>query len=292
MVRHLQAAGYFVRFDLGDDVDCIVVVDPRVGGNVGFGTGEIAAFRDRNPSVRCVHRVNENDLHRGGGTLDSQLAEINTVADYTVFVSDWVREYHVERWFDPAKPYCVIHNGADPAVYHPVGADALRPGESMRLVTHHWSDNVHKGFQVYAEIDRLIAEGELDGTELWIVGRWPSSLEWSAARTWPPRSGQELGDLLRRAHVYVTGALYEPGAMHVVEGAQCGLPFLYHEDGGGIVELVERFGIGFKDDVGGAVREMRRRYPELREAVLESTLSGDLMCARYRQVIQRLIVDQ
>src|SRR5262249_13154362 len=137
-----------------------------------------------------------------------------------------------------------------------------------------------------------IAAGKLPNTELWVIGRWPSGLDWSAARTWPPTSGRELGDLLRQAHVYVTGALHEPGGMHFIEGAQCGLPLLYHEDGGGIVELGERFGIGYRDDVASAVREMRERYPELRQAVLANAPSGDLMCAAYRQLIQRLIVSE
>jgi hypothetical protein len=77
--------------------------------------------------------------------------------------------------------------------------------------------------------------------------------------------------------------------MHHVEGAQCGLPVLYHEDGGGIVELASRYGIGYRDDVAGAISEMRKRYGELRQAVLEHAPSGDLMCARYGELIQTLL---
>jgi len=182
----------------------------------------------------------------------------------------------------------VILNGADPRVFDPAGSAELNGGETMRIVTHHWSDNPMKGFDVYEEVDRLIAVGELPGTELWVVGRWPKAIEWQAARTFPPATGRELADLLRQCHVYLTASRWEPGGMHHVEGAQCGLPVLYHEDGGGIVELASRYGIGFRDDVGGAIAEMREHYPELRARVLEHAPNGDAMAAEYRELVAQL----
>jgi len=93
---------------------------------------------------------------------------------------------------------------------------------------------------------------------------------------------------LRQCHVYLTASRWEPGGMHHVEGAQCGLPVLYHEDGGGIVELASRYGIGYRDDVVDAIEDMRRRYPELRRRVLEQPPSGVAMCNAYRRVLERL----
>jgi hypothetical protein len=183
----------------------------------------------------------------------------------------------------------VILNGADPAVFHPIGSQPLRHDGTLRLVTHHWSGNVMKGFDVYGELDRLIADGELAGTELWIVGNWPEDIHWRAARTFGPRSGERIARLLRQAHGYVTASRWEPGGMHAVEGLQCGLPLLYHEDGGGIVELGRELGIGFRDDPAAAVIELRTRYDELRASVLARPPSGDAMCAAYRRVIQSLL---
>jgi glycosyltransferase involved in cell wall biosynthesis len=287
IVGHLREHGYDVRFDLRKPVDCVVVVDPRVGGNVVFGADEIAAFRVRNRDARVLHRVNECDLRKGTNEIDALLEEANRVADHTVFISAWLRDYHADRWFDLARPHTVIHNGADTSIFHP-GGDELPEDGPMRLVTHHWSANPMKGFDVYEQVDRLIAGGELEQTELWVIGRWPGSYEWQAARTFPPVTGPELGDLLREGHVYLTGSRFEPGGMHVVEALQCGLPLLYHEDGGGIVELGQRYGIGFRDDVAAAIREMRGRYAELRRTVLGDPPSGDEMCRRYREVVESL----
>jgi glycosyltransferase involved in cell wall biosynthesis len=289
VARHLRESGYDVRFQLSGTPDCLVLVDPRVGGNVGFGAGEIAASRERYPAVRCLHRINECDLRKGTNEIDALLASANRVADHTVFISDWLRDYHSERWFDRSRPHSVIHNGADPQIFHPVGSAELPPGGPMRLVTHHWSDNPLKGFDVYQEVDRLIAAGELPNVEQWVIGRWPEACEWRATRTFPPTTGRELADLLRSCHVYLTASRWEPGGMHHVEGAQCGLPVLFHQDGGGIVELASRYGIGYRDDIGSAIGEMRERYGELRQRVLEQAPSGEMMCAGYRELISSLL---
>ncbi len=289
VVRDLTEHGYDVRFDLRHEPDCVVLVDPRVGGNVGFGADRIAAQREPHPETRCLHRINECDLRKGTNEIDALLAEANRVADHTVFISDWLRDYHAQRWFDLSRPHSVIHNGADPAIFNPAGGALLTPGGTMRIVTHHSSDNPMKGFDVYQEVDRLIAAGELPDVELWVIGRWPSACDWRAARTFPPTTGRELADLLRSCHVYLTASRFEPGGMHHVEGAQCGLPVLYHEDGGGIVEMASRYGIGYQDDVVGAIGEMRTRYAELRQRALDRAPSGTAMCAGYRELVERLL---
>ena len=51
IVRYLAARGYAVRFDLVAPVDVIVMVDPRVGGLIGFGPDEILTYRRRSPAV-------------------------------------------------------------------------------------------------------------------------------------------------------------------------------------------------------------------------------------------------
>ena len=79
--------------------------------------------------------------------------------------------------------------------------------------------------------------------------------------------------------------------MHHVEGAQCGLPLIYHEDGGGIVEAGERYGIGFRDDLGGAIRKAIERLGDLRHRLLEQMPSGERMVLDFADTIQRLAVE-
>jgi glycosyltransferase involved in cell wall biosynthesis len=292
MLRYLTGRGYEVVFDLKRFVDAIVLVDPRVGGMVRFGPEDIKACKAKWPQVLCLHRINECDARKGTDVMDELLAGANKVADFTVFVSDWLRQYHVARWFDASRPHAVIANGADPAVFHPIGAERFGPGKPFRLVTHHWSDNWMKGFDVYREVDDLIASGKLPETELWVIGRWPKELRWKTARTHGPVHGPELGALLRRCHAYLTASRWEPGPMHPIEGAQCGLPVVYHEEGGGVIELARRYGVPFHDDVRGAILEARARYEELRSSVLHSAPSGDQMCLEYGRVLCPLLAER
>jgi len=292
MIRNLTGRGYEVVFDLKRPVDAIVLVDPRVGGLVRFGPEDIKACKERWPQVRCLHRVNECDARKGTDVIDELLAAANKVADFTVFVSDWLRQYHVARWFDASLPHAVISNGADPAVFHPIGAEHFAPGQPFRLVTHHWSDNWMKGFDVYRAVDDLVAGGKLPGTEFWVIGRWPKEIPWKGARTHGPVQGPELGALLRRCHAYLTASRWDPGPMHPIEGAQCGLPVVYHEDSGGTVELARRYGVPFRDDVRSAILETRERYEELRSSVLRHAPSGDQMCVDYGRVLNRMLAER
>ncbi len=289
LTKWLHNQSYAIRYDLDAPVDCIIIAAMQVSKLVTFDADAVRAYKARHPHVRCLHRINESDQHRGSTNRDALLAEANSVADHTVFISEWVRDYHAQRWFDLARPHTVIPNGADPEIFHPHGSEQWRQEQPLRLVTHHWSDNWRKGFVVYQELDKLIAEGRLPATELWIIGRWPKTIRWQAAKTFGPMRGHRLASLLRRCHAYITASCWEAGGMHCVEGAQCGLPLLYHVNGGGIVELGRQYGIAFDADPVPAIQNMRQRYLELRQVVLRAAPSGAQMCQAYGHVIKEML---
>lgn len=289
MARYLCYSGYSVRFDLRQEVDCILITHFGLTGKSTISPEELAEYRRRFPRVRVIHRVNDNDVRKKTQGMDDLLARYNAHVDYTVFISEWLRDHHAKTWFRMERPHKAILNGADPSVFHPVGNRTWREGEPFRIVTHHWSDNPMKGFPQYAEIDARIAAGDLPGVELWVLGRWPSDIQWRAAKTLPPAHGSALAAKLREAHAYVTASLHEPGGMHFIEGLQCGLPLAFHEDGGGIVELARKYGVGFRDDPAAAVRELQQRYTTLRGQVLAAPPSGDRMCIEYRDLIQGVL---
>ena len=286
----LEARGYAVRFDLHQPADVILIIDPRddLQGKA-FGLAEVAAHKATHPGVRVIHRVNECDQRKGTNFMDAMLEKASALSDHTVFISAWLRAYFTARWFDPARPHDVIYNGAAVRDFHPIGTQPPVPGQPLRVVTHHWSDNSLKGFDVYEIVDRLIAGGHLPGFELWVIGRWPKALAWQAAKTFPPACGAKLGALLRQCHLYLTATRWEPCGMHHVEGAQCGLPLVFHREGGGVVEAGERYGVGFTDDVKGALLAARDLYPQLKQQVMTRMPSGDRMCLEYAEVIQSVI---
>jgi len=289
----LKRRGYQVRFDLMKNVDLIVIIDPRDDlQHKAFGIPEIRSYKESNPEVKIVHRINECDKRKGTDFMDDLLRDANSIVDYTVFISNWLCDYFVERWFDPNQPHKVIYNGADTGIFHPIGSIAYEPGQTMRIVTHHWSDNPMKGFPVYEKLDNLIADGDLEGFELWVIGRWPTNLKWRSTKTFPPTIGHKLASLLRQCHLYITASLWEPCGMHHVEGAQCGLPLIYHIDGGGIVEAGKKYGMEYRDNLKDVLLEARGKYPFLRKKVLQYMPNGDLMSFEYFRIVQQLLVER
>jgi glycosyltransferase involved in cell wall biosynthesis len=284
--------GWRVVFDLRADPDVVLVIDPRRDHPAKkFGLAELEKFREARPQVPILHRINECDQRKGTNDIDELLRRTNALADHTVFISEWLREYFSAQWFDASRPHSVIYNGADSRVFHPIGNHLPVPGETVRIVTHHWSDNWLKGYDVYQQLDGLIASGALPGVAFRVIGRWPAEIQWRATETFGPMTGAPLAAKLRECHLYLTASRWEPCGMHHVEGAQCGLPLVYHEDGGGIVEAGERYGIGFRDDVAGAIRTAIERVGDLRHRLLERLPSGERMVLDFADCIQRLAVE-
>lgn len=291
LVRFLKYIGWNVRFDLKGHADVIVMTHTGLSNDTTFGADEIEYYKKKNPRVQCLHRINDNDIRKETSEIDSLLADSNRVADRTVFVSQWLRDHHTARWFDAARPHSVITPGADPRFFHPIGNRLPQAEEPVRLVTHHWSDNWKKGFDIYRDIDALIAEKLGGQFELWVIGRWPSDLKWKSAKTFAPASGDKLAALLRQCHGYVSASRHEPGAMHVAEGLQCGLPLLYHRDSGGTVEQGRRYGMEISEDLEKTLIEFQVALTLLRAQLLASPPSGSRMVLDYFEQIQKLTVD-
>jgi glycosyltransferase involved in cell wall biosynthesis len=289
----LKRRGWKIQYSLNPAPDAVLVIDPRMDHpKKKFGLEELRRFRAAHPRVPILHRINECDQRKGTNDIDELLRQTNGLADHTVFIAEWLRDYFAAKWFDLSKPHSCIYNGADPAVYHPFGSALPKDGEAVRIVTHHWSDNALKGFDVYEKVDHLIADGKLPGFELRVIGRWPKWVSWRSAELIGPMTGKPLARKLRECHVYLTASRWEPCGMHHVEGAQCGLPLVYHEDGGGIVEAGRKYGIGFRDDPAEALRQMASRLPEFRNRLLAAMPSGDRMAMDYADLCQYLVTSR
>lgn len=286
LITYFKAKGIKITHALEEDVDYILMIDPRKSETTQFLPSDILEFKRQHPNVRCIHRINECDKRKNSGFMDELLKEANQAADITVFISQWLQEYFIQRWFNPVKLHCVIPNGADSKTFYPdLNSSFFIP--PLKIVTHHWSANWMKGFKIYQQVDEMISERELEGFELTVIGRWPHEIKWKSAKTFPACHGKELADLLRQNNLYLTASLWEPCGMHHIEGAQCGLPLVYHEDGGGIVEFGQKYGIPFRKDVKQALLQARDIYNELRKKVLEQMPSGNLMCQLYERLLNK-----
>ena len=80
--------------------------------------------------------------------------------------------------------------------------------------------------------------------EFTFIGNLPKNYNFRNSNIVRPLYGSELGDELKKNHLYITGSLFEPSGNHHIEAGQCGLPILYM-DSGGTPEYCNNFGVEF-----------------------------------------------
>ena len=179
-------------------------------------------------------------LGKGTSEIDRLLLACMSISDGVVFISQWLKDYFSNLGFKGESN--VIYNGCDTNHFYPGAKKCL---EKPRLVTHHWSDNWMKGFDLYTQIDKYLIGNPSAGFDFTYVGRYYKDYIPQKTTIISPLHGKELGDELRKYDVYVTASRWEPCGMHHIEGAACGMPTLYHSDSGGIRELCQNHGMEF-----------------------------------------------
>jgi glycosyltransferase involved in cell wall biosynthesis len=232
--------GHEVVYHLQEGIDLIFMMDPRPGDH-GYSIQHIWSYKQNYPNVKIIHRINECDKRKSTHGLDEILIQSANISDKVVFISEWLQEYFEKSGYQ--KDSKVIYNGCDTNHFYP--DQNTKINEKIRLVTHHWSDNWLKGFDIYTEIDKYLSDNSNAPFEFTYVGRYCKEYNPEKTILVPPLHGKELGDELRRHDIYVTASRWEPCGMHHIEGAASGMPVLYHEDSGGIVELCQNHGKSF-----------------------------------------------
>lgn len=237
MCEYLKKKGHEVVFELDEAVDTIFMIDPR-SGDIGYSINHILSFKEHFPNVKILHRINECDARKNTEGLDRILIESANRSDKVVFISNWLKEYFENLGFEKNKG-TVIYNGCKLNHFYPV--ENKKPNKKIKLLTHHWSDNWMKGFDLYSKIDEWLSDSSLD-FEFTYVGRYSKEYTPKNTKIIHPLHGKELGEELRKHDIYVTASRYEPCGMHHIEGAASGLPVIYHKETGGIVELCSKHG--------------------------------------------------
>jgi glycosyltransferase involved in cell wall biosynthesis len=221
-----------------------------------FDAQRLRLLARRARGVRFVHRVGAvTSLYRGfdDGT-DARVAALNReLAHATLAISRATIEMYRQIGVELVEPV-VVHNGCDPAIFHPRGRIPFSRARKTRLICASWSDNPRKGGPTYRWLeDRL----DWSRYEFTFVGN--SSTPFRRIRRLPPMSSLALADELRRHDVFVTATENDAYSNALVEALSCGLPAVYL-DSGGSAEAVKDAGFGYRD---------REEIPALLERLVE-----------------------
>lgn len=272
------------------DIDLILLTDPRGRSpQVSFHAGTILRYLlTTNANAVVVHRINECDERKGTRNMNRILRRANYVADHTVFIATWLKDLGV--WRNESTSSMIL-NGADSNIFNDADYRSWSGVEPLKLVTHHWGGNRLKGADIYEALDRMLDKPEWRGRlQFSYVGNIPAGTKLPNTRHVPPLSGNALAREISSHHVYLTGSVNEPGGMHHIEGALCGLPLLYRNSGA-LPEYCSEYGIGF-DDVDGflnALKRMMSDYSCYRESMLTYEYTARRMCQGYLSLFDELV---
>jgi len=289
LYEFLSSKNHDVIFELQPNIDIIFMFDPRpsVGGDC---VNSIYQYKQYKPSTKIIQRINDTDKARPNDApwRDKLLLEANKIADHTIFISEWVKNYYLSKGFNEQQKNSVIINGCNSDWYFPTKEKKINKSK-IHLITHHWSDNFMKGFDVYNFIDELVLKN--DRFKFTYMGRYNKKYFPKNTTLIPPKYGPEVGDILRSADIYVTGARWEACGMHHIEAASCGLPILYHKDGGGVTETCKKHGVEFSstDDFVERLNTLVDEYDRIKDKIDYSFLSFERCLKQYENVILDLI---
>ncbi|MCK9602784.1 MAG: hypothetical protein M0R66_00175 [Candidatus Omnitrophica bacterium] len=291
---YFEKKGSRIVHHLEEGSDLIILINPLRGSGT-FNHKDIIRFKRRNPKTKVITRVNDcnksklNDV----GDRDTLRLEACKVSDAVVFISEWLRDYYIEKGFNRGIRHTVIRNGVDKEVFNAEGYTPWEPGIPMKIVTHHWSYNWNKGADIYIWFDKLLEDPWMkEQFEFTYIGRLPritpksSEVKFKNIRYIPPLSGMALADELKEHHVYLTASRWEPGGMHQLEGACCGLPLIFNREGGGIVESCRGFGVEFtEENFPISLFKMLEQYRDFVLKMNNFSSTADVMNKKYEELI-------
>jgi hypothetical protein len=236
-----------------------------------------------------MHRINECDERKNTKYLNKYMINANKVADYTVFVSTWLKNLYENQGISTKNNHVVLA-GANKEIFNNNDYVPWDGSEEMRIVTHHWGANWNKGFDVYTNLDKLISSKKWQNKiSFTYIGNLPKNFKFENTKVIKPLSGENLAEAIKKNHIYLTASINEPSGNHHIEGAQCGLPLLYI-DSGGIPEYCSGFGEIFdKYNFEQKLEKIMDEYLENVENMKNYPNNSDIMCTEFENYFIEMI---
>ncbi len=228
-----------------DDIDIILLTNPLIDSETStFNNYDVDYYINFiNPLAIVIQRINECDERKGTKKLNSTISKLNKNVDINIFVSEWLKSVY-KNYDLYSKPSYVVKGGPNEIIFNTINKLKWDGVEKIKIVTHHWSSNIMKGFNDYKKLDTLLGKGLSKYLDFTIVGNAPKNLSFPNSKIISALSGSDLANELKKHHIYITASINEPSGNHHMEGALCGLPILYINSGA-LPEYCNDYGVMF-----------------------------------------------
>lgn len=270
-----------VVFQLCPDIDVIFCIDPRPN-NYGEWYQHFLNYRSQYKDTKVIQRAGDLGTH-SKPQLTELVKQSVEYSDFIIFPSKWARD-----WIGYSKDnYRIIYN-CPLEIFYENRNESTEVNEKIKLVSHHWSTNPKKGFDVYEKLDKFI--GNTDKFEFTYIGRKPDNLILHNSNYISPIDASQLSKLLPQNDVYITASIEEAGANHVLEAIASGLPVVYHKDGGSIIDYCEDYGEEYStfEQMISSIEKVADNYSFYKDKVLCYNEHIDNVINKYVEVINEL----
>ena len=274
-----------------DDIDIILITEPRkTSESSAFTHWDVKNYLNYiNSGALVVHRINECDERKDTNFVNKYLIQANEIADYTVFVSSWLKKLYLAQGLNKKNNH-VILAGANKELFNSNNKAVWDGNSKLKIVTHHWGSNWNKGFPVYEKIDQLLNDeywkSKIDFT---YIGNLPDKFKFKNTNHINPLSGDALSNEIKKNHLYLTGSLNEPSGNHHIEGAQCGLPIMFINSGG-VIEYCKDFGVEYNlSNLEDKLDYVIKNYLHYEKKMANYPFSSDIMCSNFLDLFEKMI---
>jgi glycosyltransferase involved in cell wall biosynthesis len=258
------------------DLDVILCVDPRPNHVLGFQ--HLLSYKAKNPNCKLVQRIGDLGTH-GKPELFELIKKTTAFVDFLIFPSEWAKSY-----LNSNKVSYVIPNAPLKNFNRKKTNFNLSP---ISIVSHHWSNNSMKGFEIYQELDSY-CQKNYEQFKFTFIGRKPDSV--NLKNYINPLDINGLVQELPKHDVYITASKFEAGANHVLEAMACGLPILYHVDGGSINEYCKNFGFAY-NNIEELIEILNTKKSDIQALsnFVKLTRTADEMAREYADMFESIV---
>jgi lipopolysaccharide biosynthesis glycosyltransferase len=262
-----------ITYELKNPINLYLIIDPFKDNNFKkYSLEEVINHRNTyNKHGKIIIRVNDCDITRPNlppeRSREKAIIKNNNEINFYIFNSEFIKK-HYTKYINVEKSV-IIYNGCDTTIFYPI--QNIKP-KKYRIVTHHWSDNMNKGYQMYYNLWKFLKNTK--NYEFVFIGKNVPEI-FKEVPIIGPYVGLELSNAIRDCHIYITDSIFDSCPNHVIEAISCGLPILYRKHEGGAKELCELFpkkiGASYSslEELIEKLVMIRKNYAEYKSNILE-----------------------
>jgi lipopolysaccharide biosynthesis glycosyltransferase len=228
-----------IIYELQNSIDLYLIIDPFKDNKFKkYSLEEVIHHRNiHNKHGKIIIRVNDCDITRSNlppeRSREKAIIKNNNHINYYIFNSQFIKNHY--KKFINVKNSEIVYNGCDTKIFYP---QAYIKPPKFRIVTHHWSNNMNKGYEMYYNLWSYLKK--TNNYEFVFIGKNVPEM-FKEVPIMGPYVGLELSNAIRNCHIYITDSIFDSCPNHVIEAISCGLPILFRKHEGGARELCELF---------------------------------------------------